>query len=418
MRDLIQKQLGMLKSSLNENLNISDAELIELLKNYKGSNKFINDLKGKIIFNKELNQKQKESGKDFFIKEKLNRTLLPNLSSGTDLGKKIIKKGIETYVDLITSGKKHLFKSREDLNTKIGTPGPKWVQRNVDDLEKLKSKLSPESLSKDIKFPNGVVTTINSIVEDILNRLKTNPESYPGFIEKNGEWSIMNKLDTQYTNWFRLIAEADYNNKLKGSTSEEKVDSFFEQVPVERLISPEKVKNLKVIEELFNVKIPTLSRADFEILKEYNIDFLNIKQRLLTSSEKGDTSEANIRGALRLFSGGAITDNDIVDFSSPGNRVDQVFGIDMLVYMYQPEYSEEKYWIPIQVKSNKDTAKYSVLLGYRIGGISAAPTNNEEIEGGYCYYTVKDGTEKSFQKLLTYNSCRIKKSSKFCKKFI
>jgi hypothetical protein len=45
-----------------------------------------------------------------------------------------------------------------------------------------------------------------------------------------------------------------------------------------------------------------------------------------------------------------------------------------------------------------------------------APTNNEEIEGGYGYYTVKDGTEKSFQKLLQYNSCRRKKSSEFCKK--
>ena len=415
MSDLITRQL---KKSLNESLDVSDEELNNLLRSYEGSNNFINDLKGKIVFNKQLTQKQKDAGKDFFIKEKLNKTLLPNLNLGTDLGKTIIKKGIETYVDLITSGKKHLFKSREDLNTKIGTPGPDWIKRNVVDLEELRNKLSPESLSKNIKFPNGVETSINSIITDIINRLKTNPESYPAFIEKNGEWSIINKLDTQYTNWFRLIAEADYYNRLKGATSEEKVNSFFKQVPVKDLIDSKKVENLKIIENLFDVKIPTLSRADLEILIEYNKDFLNIKKRLLVSSAKGDKVEGNIRGSLKIFSNNAITDSDIIDFSSPGNRVDQVFGIDMIVNMYVPAFSEEKYWVPIQVKSNKDRAKFSILLSYGIGGISAAPTNNEEIEGDFCYYTVKDGIEKSFQKLLEYNSCRKKQSSKFCKKLL
>ena len=415
MKDLILKQL---RKPLNESLDVSDEELNNLLRSYEGSNNFINDLKGKIVFNKQLTQKQKDAGKDFFIKEKLNKTLLPNLNLGTDLGKTIIKKGIETYVDLITSGKKHLFKSREDLNTKIGTPGPDWIKRNVVDLEELRNKLSPESLSKNIKFPNGVETSINSIITDIINRLKTNPESYPAFIEKNGEWSIINKLDTQYTNWFRLIAEADYYNRLKGATSEEKVNSFFKQVPIKDLIDSKKVENLKIIENLFDVKIPTLSRADLEILIEYNKDFLNIKKRLLVSSEKGDKVEGNIRGSLKIFSNNAITDSDIIDFSSPGNRVDQVFGIDMIVNMYVPAFSEEKYWVPIQVKSNKDRAKFSILLSYGIGGISAAPTNNEEIEGDFCYYTVKDGTEKSFQKLLEYNSCRKKQSSKFCKKLL
>ena len=131
MKDLILKQL---RKPLNESLDVSDEELNNLLRSYEGSNNFINDLKGKIVFNKQLTQKQKDAGKDFFIKEKLNKTLLPNLNLGTDLGKTIIKKGIETYVDLITSGKKHLFKSREDLNTKIGTPGPDWIKRNVVDF--------------------------------------------------------------------------------------------------------------------------------------------------------------------------------------------------------------------------------------------------------------------------------------------
>jgi hypothetical protein len=412
MRDLILKHL---RGPLIESLDISDEELNKSLEGYEGTNNFINDLKGKIVFNKQLTQKQKDAGKDFFKNEKLKKTLLHNLDSRTPLGKTIIKKGIETYISLIKSGKKHLFKSREDLNTKIGTPSPEWVKRNVKDLEKLKNNLSSDSLTKKITFPNGVETTIDSEIEDILNRLNNDPESYPGFIEKNGEWSVMNKLDTHYSNWFRLIGEADYHNKLKGVTSEEKVNSFFKQVPIGDLLDSKKVENLKIIEKEFNVKIPTLSQADYEILREYNKDFLNIKNRLLKSSEKGDRVEANIKGLLKLFSGGAITDNDIVDFSSPGNRVDQVFSIDMLVNMYQPWFNQEKYWVPIQVKSNTDSAKNSMLLGYGIGGISVAPTKNEEIEGGYGFFTVKNGTEKSFQKLLQYNSCRRKKNSEFCK---
>lgn len=416
MKHLIKRELQKYKSFIHEGLEISDNEMIELIKNYSGSNKMINDFKGKTTFGKSFTEKQKEAAKDFFVREKLSHTILSQLDPTNALGKEVIRLGIDTYVNLIKSGKKHLFKTRDDLNIKIGTPGPDWIKRNIDDLTQLKDKLSDKSLSKEIELPSGEVTTIKAKIEEILNTLTKDPNAYPGFIE-NGQWSIVNKIDTNYSNWFRILGELDSEKKLKGNSGRQKVENFFKQVPVNEILPPNKVENLRTIERELGVEIPTLSQADLEILREYNKDFLNIKKRLMSSTERGDKNELNITGTLKLFSGGAISDNDVIHFSSYGNRVDQVFGIDMLVYMYLPSHGDEKYWVPIQAKSDKAAANKSILLRFDIGGISIFPTKNPEIMGNYGYLTVKFGTEKSLDELLVYNKCRKKEDVQACKKF-
>jgi hypothetical protein len=416
MRDLIKKELEKYKLSINEQLEISDADVVELIRNYQGDVKFINDLKKKVIFNKPLTVPQSDAAKDFFVRERLSNTIESQLDPGKKLGKEVIKLGIQTYLDIIKSCKKNLFKSREDLSVKISTPGPEWVERNIRDLTNFKEKLSQEILSKEIELPNET-TTIGAKVEQIINTLEKDPSAYPGFIENNGDWSILNKLDTHYSNWYRILGELDYKKKLVGNTPQKKVENFFKQVPVEQILPPNKVEAVKEIETALSCQIPTLSQADYEILVEFNKDFLNIKERLIKSTERGDKNENNIKGNMKIFSGGAITDNDILHFSSHGNRVDQVFGIDMLVYMYLPSYGEEKYWVPIQAKSDKSAANRSMLLKFDIGGISVFPTRNPEIAGNYGYLTVKYGTEKSLEDLLRYNMCRKKESSESCKKF-
>jgi hypothetical protein len=416
MRDLIKQKLEKHKLSINEQLEISDTEVVDLIRNYSGSVKFINDLKKKVITNKPLTVAQSDAAKDFFLKEKLSTTIESQLDPNKKLGKDVIKLGIETYLNIIKSCKKNLFISREDLSVRISTPGPEWVRRNIQDLTNFKEKLSEEILSKVIELPNET-TTIKAKVEEIINTLERDPNAYPGFIEQNGDWSILNKLDTHYSNWYRILGELDYKKKLVGDTPQKKVENFFKQVPVEQILPPNKVETVKEIEKALGCQIPTLSQADYEILVEFNKDFLNIKKRLISSTARGDRNEINIKGTLKLFSGGAITDNDIIHFSSHGNRVDQVFGIDMLVYMYLPSHGEEKYWVPIQAKSDKSAANRSMLLKFDIGGISIFPTKNPEIAGNYGYLTVKYGTEKSLDELLQYNMCRKKESSESCKKF-
>ena len=416
MRNLIKLQLEQYKLSINEQLEISDTEVVDLIKNYQGSVNFINDLKKKVLTNKPLTSAQSNAAKDFFVREKLSTTIESQLDPNKKLGKEVIRLGIETYLNIIKSCKKNLFISREDLSVRISTPGPEWVRKNIEDLTNLKEKLTDDTLSKVIELPNET-TTIRAKIEEIINILETEPNAYPGFIERNGDWSILNKLDTHYSNWYRILGELDYRKKLFGDTPQKKVENFFKQVPVEQILSPNKVEIVKEIENALGCQIPTLSQADYEILVEFNKDFLNIKKRLMSSTERGDRNEINIKGTLKLFSGGAITDNDIIHFSSHGNRVDQVFGIDMLVYMYLPSHGKEKYWVPIQAKSDKTAANRSMLLKFNIGGISIFPTKNPEINGNYGYLTVKYGTEKSLDELLEYNRCRKKESSEACKKF-
>lgn len=416
MRELIIRELKKYCSHLNEGIDLSDDELAELIKNYSGNIKIINDFKGKILFNKPLTDKQKEAAKNFFERERLSNTILADLDSNSKLGEEVIKKGIQTYVDLIKTGKKHLFKTREDLPIKVGTPGPEWIKRNIDDLKELNKKLSPEFLDKKIKLPTGETTTLRAKSNEIIQTLEQDPNAYPGFIE-NGEWSIVNKIDTNYSNWFRMLAELDSDGRLKGSSPKEKVEYFFQQFPVEKILPQNKLDNLKIIENEFGVKIPTLSLADFEVLREFNKDFLNIRKRIMSSSERGEKNEINVKGTLKLFSDKAITENDIIHFSSYGNRVDQVFGIDMLVYMYLPDYSENKYWVPVQVKSDKASGNKSILLKFDIGGISIFPTKNPELDGNYGYLTHRNGTEKSLSDLMVYNNCRAKEDAQSCKKF-
>jgi hypothetical protein len=391
----------------------------ELIKKYSGSNKKINDtLKKKVFSNSPLTPKQKKGAEDFFMKEKLSKTSLANLKKDTPLGKEVIKQGIETYLGLIKSGKKHLFKSRKELSIVIGNPSPEWVEKNIKDLKEFRKKLSKKSLEKDYVLVGGETVKLSDKIDEILGVLTKNPNSYVGFIE-NGEWSIMNKLDTNYVNWFRMLKELDSMGKLKGNNPNEKVEYFFKQSPVESesVLNKEKLYNLRLIEEKFGVKIPTLSLADIEILKDYNKDFLNIKERLMGTTREGERVEGNVIGSFKLFSGGSIREDDIYDFSSYGNRVDQIFGVDMMVNMYLPGHGEEKYWVPIQVKSRRENAYYTNLTKSDIGGIAVFETSNKEISGNLGYFTTVNGTEKSFQDLLDYNECRKTDDVQSCKKY-
>ncbi len=195
MKDLIKQELEKYKLSINEQLEISDTEVVELIRNYSGSVKFINDLKKKVITNKPLTVPQSDAAKDFFVRERLSTTIESQLDPNKKLGREVTRLGIETYLNIIKSCKKNLFKSREDITVRISTPGPEWVERNIQDLTNFKEKLSDDILSKVIELPNET-TTIGAKVEEIINTLERDPNAYPGFIENNGDWSIMNKLDT------------------------------------------------------------------------------------------------------------------------------------------------------------------------------------------------------------------------------
>ena len=104
---------------------------------------------------------------------------------------------------MIRSKKKFFFTQSFDSEDKIivGKPSPEWIDRNKRDLEFFKTNVVDSS--KKFKFPdrNGTFTVTQEI-DELFNLLEVN--DFEGFIEK-GEWSILNRLGSNWSNWAKMI---------------------------------------------------------------------------------------------------------------------------------------------------------------------------------------------------------------------
>jgi hypothetical protein len=173
-----------------------------------------------------------------------------------------------------------------------------------------------------------------------------------------------------------LIAEYELENKLGGGSPRDKINEFFKLRNVETFFSPEDLEFLREVENERNISIPEMSFAEYSIFQDSKNSYNKSIKNITNTSKKGEREESNFRGYLyiaTLFREQSITPEDVMDFSSYGNRVDQVFGIDLMVNMLVPIKKEnrvEKRWVPIQVKTSKGDAESAFILSLGIGGLS------------------------------------------------
>jgi len=272
----------------------------------------------------------------------ITESLYTLISESDDWGKEndeLKKMGNELYKNIINSNKKELFKNK-DL---ISQPSDEWYRKNLDDLDEFYKKLNNPSGRIEWKY----------------NKIKTKLENkeYYGFIE-NGNWSILNKFNTNYMLWRKLINKIYHNSNL---TFLEKINDFFRQKPIGEIFPNSKTEFEKLKNEE-NIDIKTFSLAEKEIIKDINF---NSSQAIVDIINK-TTGEGNqVEHRFKE----SIQDKEIIDFSSPGNVVDMEFGVDLMVHT-------PKGWIPIQVKSNKAEAKNCPLLKSGINGIAVYPDDN------------------------------------------
>ena len=206
---------------------------------------------------------------------------------------------------------------------------------------------------------------------------------------KKDEWSILNKINTNYTNWNKLIAKRDKNNELGTGSVTEKVNNYFMERPIEEIHDLSEFN----LEEKQKIKtmVPKLSYADEDVISILQLgespnsdyDFNKMKARIQKTTNKGDKSENDFIYWLKKNN---IPDSDIKNFSSYGNLVDITFQCDLMVKL-------KGVWIPIQVKSS-DT-KYSKLLSYGLGGLLVYPASNKLKCGKWVYFNGKS-LPKSF----------------------
>jgi hypothetical protein len=366
---------GFIKTLLKEQEDKYDT--LAMLRDYQGSNSKLKDLSLELRVKGKLSNTKIKEAITQFKKEFYEPTILSSLQFNKQMQSLIMDLGTKAYNDILRSNKRFLLK---DLNKiKIGTPEREWMNRNVSDLRFFKKHIT--DTDEKFNFPDRDEKV--SISDEVTNLLKLLVKrDFWGFIEGN-EWSILNKINTNYTNWSKLIAKRDKEGDLgDNSGPKDKVMNYFKQRPVEE------IHDLSEFDEdqkkIIKTKVPTLSFADEDIITilraadspDSDYDFNKMRNRIMSTTDRGDNTENDFIAWL-LYN--EIPESDIRVFSSYGNLVDITFQCDLMVKL------KDK-WVPIQVKSSEKTTS-SKLLNYGIGGILVYPAPKKIKCGKWVYLT-------------------------------
>jgi Holliday junction resolvase len=353
MRDLIRQILKEEEETY---------DTLEMIRDYSGGNNFLNDLKRKLRIKNSLTDKQIQSAVKTFKREHWLDTVAYKIGlyGNKNLKSLVINLGIETYNRMIRSKKKFFFTQSFDSEDKIivGKPSPEWIDRNKRDLEFFKTNVVDSS--KKFKFPdrNGTFTVTQEI-DELFNLLEVN--DFEGFIEK-GEWSILNRLGSNWSNWAKMIGIREKDGYLGDGDDISKIEKYFEQQPITDIIDAN-------LNDMITRTFPTFSLAELDLaeaFQEVDKNFKSsqlekIKDRIRYTTESGESVE---REFISWLKENGVT--EITNFSSFGNVVDMTFSVDLMAKLNNK-------WVPIQVKSSESSAATSQIHKFDIGGIAVYP---------------------------------------------
>jgi hypothetical protein len=383
MRDLIRKVLRE---------QVEKYDTYEMLRTYKGPDKTLQDIGRKLRVTGKITKKEFRQAISQFKKEYYATSILDSLSNNSKLQDYIKKLGIQTYNGIIRTNKKKLLDNTAKI--KVSQPEREWIRQNVSDLIFFKNHI--EKNNEKFDFPDR--NTPQTVTEEAFKLIRQlGSRDFWGFIE-NDDWSILNRLNTNYTNWIKLIAKKDVEGLLNGRTVREKIEDYFKEKPMEQIHDLSKFSDNE--KKLILSKVPNLSYADSDIIallisaddSESDYDFNRMYERIKKTTEKGEDAERKFYSDL--ISNG-IPKADIKVFSSFGNLVDITFQCDMMVKINGK-------WIPVQIKSSE--SKYSKLLSYNIGGLLIYPAPQKFECGNWVYYDGKS-LPKSFDEEFLNISC-------------
>jgi len=376
--------------SFIENILKEETERIDVekkLKSYTGDIKILGDLlqklqKGVSLSDEEIEVAKKEL--EIFQKQKTTMNNTPNISklikSSRDLQSKVKSLGIKTYKDLIRTDKKILLNTLlENTKFRIDTPNEAWYQRNIDDLEILRSRF--KSSVGNIRWSDGSISTFDEKITEMINKCKN--KDFFGILEKDGDedvWSITNKLDTNYSNWAEMIEDRQKEGLISGLNYDDLISEYFRQRPIDESITDNELRDkIKDIKKNKNVSVNTFSFAESDIIEAFEDEsspkLKNIFNRLSSTTREGDYVEENFKKLITSFPKYV---EDLHDFSSWGNIVDMVFGIDLIVKLNGTEYA-------VQVKKDQRHAENAFIrkLGINYVIIYPSPSGKGKYYFGY-----------------------------------
>jgi Holliday junction resolvase len=376
MRDLIRQILKEEEETY---------DTLEMIRDYSGGNDVLNDLRRKLRNKGSLTDKQIQYAIKLFKKEHWSETVASKIGlyEYKHLKNLVLKLGIQTYNEMIRSEKKLFFTQNFDTEDKtiVGKPGQEWIDRNEKDLEFFKSHIVDSG--KKFRFPdrNGAFTVTQEI-DKLFDLLEMN--DFQGFIEK-GEWSILNRLGSNWSNWAKMIGISERDGYLGNGDDISKIEKYFEQQPILDIIKKRK-PNVKLPNIMLRM-FPTMSLAEFDLAEAFqevdenfkSIQLEKIKNRIKSTTESGESVE---RDFISWLETNQIT--EIRNFSSFGNVVDITFSVDLMAKLNGE-------WVPIQVKSSESSAATSQIHKFDIGGIAIYPAPKKMDCGNWIYFKTNRG---------------------------
>ena len=367
----------LIKKILKEEL--SQEELFKKILNYYGDDKSIKDLWVKVWRKEPISDTELENAEKLFQeiekseKTKKEKNISSRINSTRSLQTEIKKEGIETYLNLIKSNKKFLLESLIlGSKFKIGSPSDKWYETNIDDLEKIDEFDSTAGI---ITWADKSKATFEEKIDEMI--FKCENKNYWGILETEGDkviWSLLNKIDTNYVNWGSMIEEKYLENLISGKSDSEVIHEYFKQRPVSQILNTEMMGLLQKTESRKQIKIKTLSLAELDLLESFkdleSIKMKSVFSRILKTTEEGDLVEEKFKELLNNLPENV---QNINNFSTWGNIVDMVFGIDLTATINGTTYA-------IQVKKNKDHAEKAFIRKLGIPFLAIYPKNKTELK--------------------------------------
>jgi hypothetical protein len=382
----------LIKKILKEEL--SQEELFKKILNYYGDDKSIKDLWVKVWRKEPISDTELENAEKLFQeiekseKTKKEKNISSRINSTRSLQTEIKKEGIETYLNLIKSNKKFLLESLIlGSKFKIGSPSDKWYETNIDDLEKIDEFDSTAGI---ITWADKSKATFEEKIDEMI--FKCENKNYWGILETEGDkviWSLLNKIDTNYVNWGSMIEEKYLENLISGKSDSEVIHEYFKQRPVSQILNTEMMGLLQKTESRKQIKIKTLSLAELDLLESFkdleSIKMKSVFSRILKTTEEGDLVEEKFKELLNNLPENV---QNINNFSTWGNIVDMVFGIDLTATINGTTYA-------IQVKKNKDHAEKAFIRKLGIPFLAIYPKNKTELKK-YNFEFISNNTHGSF----------------------
>jgi len=193
----------------------------EMLRNYQGPDITLRDIGRKLRVFGKITKAEYNKAISQFKKEYYATSILDSIRTNQKIHDLIKDLGTKTYNELIRSEKKIMLKNNQKV--KVGQPERNWILQNVRDLLTFRNNI--DDTGKKFDFPDREYkSTITDECNKLIRQLGT--RDFFGFVEKD-DWSILNRINTNYTNWIKLIAKSDVEGQLEGRTVTEKVKNYF-----------------------------------------------------------------------------------------------------------------------------------------------------------------------------------------------